>query len=182
MVQQEKLYTLRLRTQPPVKNASPFGSIRAASEAGAGIFLRMEQVFSATRERVFELWSDPEAIKKWFITPDLHEWVATPTAQCSPGGQFNFIVRKNAQIFHLHGTYIEVKFPEKLSFIWQWDENTPIPGAPGKTTVSIDFCENQTDTNLVLTHAHFPNEDARSAHELGWKRCFDGLSKLLKIS
>ena len=143
-IQQEKLYTLRLRTYSTPSNRSIFTSIREASEIGAGIFLRIEHCFPATRERIFKMWMDPEAIQQWFITPNLF------------------------------GTYIEMKYPEKLSFTWQCDENTP-------TIINIDFHENGQRTNLVLTHSRFPNEEARNAHELGWKRCFDGIAKLLEI-
>lgn len=180
-VLREKLYTLRLRTLPAASTSatSAFASIRDAGEAGSGIVLRMEYSFRAPRESVFDAWIRPEAVTEWFITPEIHHWIQAPVLDARRGGRYSFLVGKAGQIFHLHGAYIEVQQPRKLSFTWQWDENVPIPGAPGDTIVTVEFLEKGAETTLQLTHQRFPNEAARDAHRVGWARCFSGISKFL---
>src|SRR5579885_642688 len=87
-IEQEKLYTLRLRTPPPAPNSfsTSIASIRSASERGDGIWLRMECTFAAPSKTVFDLWTDPAAMMDWFITPDIHQWISPPILDARPEG------------------------------------------------------------------------------------------------
>ena len=56
----------------------------ATPSAAAGVTLRIERTFAAPREKVFQAWTDPQALKQWW-GPDGY---ATPSVEIDlrPGG------------------------------------------------------------------------------------------------
>jgi len=62
-----------------------------------GIVLRLERQFAAPREHVFEAWTTPEALKRWW---------------CPPGWQ--------AERMEVEGRFLEVQRPERLVYTWRW--------------------------------------------------------------
>jgi imidazolonepropionase-like amidohydrolase len=85
----------------------------------------------------------------------------------------------NAELYDLHGTFREVRTPEKLVLNWRWDKDSPLAGSPGDTEVTIEFFARGGRTDLVLTQSGFRNEESRGQYERGWHRCFREMEKLL---
>src|SRR5215472_4152395 len=98
--------------------------------------LRIEWRFGAPRDKVFGLWTDPQAVAKWFLPPDRAHWTESPTFDARPGGRFSLRLIANERFYDLHGTFREVHSPEKLVLNWQWDMNSPLAGSPGNTEVT----------------------------------------------
>lgn len=142
------------------------------------IALRVARTFAAPRDKVFRAWIDPEAVKKWFAPTTNAYWKGAPELDPRPGGQYRFTVVHEGRLYSIHGTYREVKAPEKLVFTWRW-ENDPLRGDSGDTLVTVEFFDRGGETEVVLTHEKFPNEAARDEHAQGWPGCFDEMEKLL---
>jgi len=166
---------------PATATGAQVSSAREAMRS-TGIALRLEHTFAAPRERVFRAWLDPEAIRRWFVYNVEAHWSPEPAVEAKTGGGFNWgvILDSDKAAFRFHGTYREIKTPEKLVFTWVWD-SLPIAGVdgPGNTVVSVEFLSQASETRIVLEQVGFPSEAAREAHQKGWERCLAGMTILL---
>src|SRR5258708_35910014 len=91
-----------------------------AQEAGQeNISLRIERSFPAPRDKVFGLWTDPRAVDQWFLPPENARWIEAPTFAARPGGDFRLRLLASDKLYDLHGTFREVRAPEKLVLNWR---------------------------------------------------------------
>ena len=75
----------------------------------------------------------------------------------------------NDQVFTATGVFEEVDPPERLVYTWTWEPSADAPmTAEEFTRVTVDFIERGHQTELVLTHELFPDENARNQHNEGW--------------
>lgn len=131
--------------------------------------LRLTRVVPAPREAVFRAWTDPEALRRWWVP---FEGMTVPAAEVDlrPGGRYRFTMRNaGGEEFHLSGVYREVRPPERLVYTWRWDDGD------GETLVTVDFEAKGTTTLLHLTHERFPDAAARDRHGAGWSGVLDRL-------
>lgn len=147
-----------------------------------GISLRIERSFAAPRDKVFGLWTDLQAVAKWFLPLENAHWTEPPIFDVRPGGRFSLRLIARQEFYDLHGTFREVRSPEKLVLNWRWDKDSPLAGSPGDTEVTIEFTAHEGRTNIVLTQLGFRNEESRGQYERGWNRCFREMDKLLDVS
>ena len=159
--------------------AAPLFGRSAVQNDSTEISLRIERNFAAPREKVFGLWTDSRTVAKWFLPPDQAHWTEPPTFEARPGGRFSLRLVSKEEFYDLHGTFREVRAPEKLVLTWQWDKDSPLAGSPGDTEVSIEFLARGARTDVVLTQSGFRNEESRGEYERGWNRCFREMDKLL---
>ena len=155
-----------------------FAQARSTMESS----LRLERVFQAPPEKVFDAWTDPAAIRQWFPNGASVHWDGDPKVDARRGGRFDWKVIGDdnpRDIFHFRGAYREIRRPAKLVFTWNW-ESLPIDGVrgPGRTMVTIEFMAESSGTKIMLTQTGLPSEAARDAHDKGWKRCFNGIAKV----
>lgn len=148
------------------------------TKAGAPIALRVARSFAAPRERVFRALIDPEAVKKWFIEPSEGRWTQEPELDAKPGGHYRLTGESKGKPWSIHGTYREVRAPERLVFTWEW-EDYPEPGDSGDTVVTVELFDREGATELVLTHERFTSQAARDDHAQGWAGCFDAIERLV---
>jgi uncharacterized protein YndB with AHSA1/START domain len=94
------------------------------------------------------------------------------------GGGYRFTGTSGGKAWCIHGTYLEVKAPERLVFTWEW-KDYPAPGDSGDTLVTVELFERGGQTELVLTHEKFATEAARQDHATGWVGCLGAMAKLL---
>ncbi len=136
--------------------------------------LQLKRTFAAKREKVFQAWTDPAALKKWFVPNDE---VSTSRAEVDLriGGQYRLVMESSTgEVYTAVGNYREIRFPEKLVFTWTFEGS-----ALGETLVTLEFHERGGSTELVLTHQFFPNKEERDKHKMGWNSCLDHLTKFL---
>jgi imidazolonepropionase-like amidohydrolase/uncharacterized protein YndB with AHSA1/START domain len=152
-----------------------------AQESVTGISLRLERSFAAPRDKVFGLWTDPQAVAKWFLPPEQAHWTEPPTFEARPGGRFSLRLVSRKEFYDLHGTFRQVRSPEKLVLNWRWDKDSPLAGSPGDTDVTVEFIAQAGKTKVVLTQFGFQNDGSRGQYERGWNRCFREMDKLLEV-
>lgn len=153
----------------------------AQTEFPPALRLRAARTFEARRERVFRAWTTPEAIRRWFIEPADGRWTEDPQVDPRPGGHYRFAGESGGKPWCVHGTYREVKPPERLVFTWEWEDH-PNPGDSGRTLVTVEFLERGGRTEVVLTQQGFPHEASRQDHDTGWAGCFESLERLLSAT
>ncbi len=156
----------------------------ASAQAGAEAAVQLKRTFAAPREKVFEAWTNPKVMTKWFA-----RGIATmpPSkiveADVRVGGKYRVDVespvesdRRQRRVYKIQGTYKEVRPPEKLVFTWWWPE---ADFEPSLVTVDFRALGESNFTEVTLTHELLPPKE-REDHRQGWMGCFDMLEKLLK--
>ncbi len=136
------------------------------TDPGATLVLR--RTFSASRQRVFQAWIDPQALALWFKPKGMSVIVRSLTAQV--GGSFHFDLENGGSIF---GTYLHIAPPEKLVFTWS---GTAFYSQ--ETIVTLDFFDLGQKTEVVLTHEGLCHPDLRALVASGWPSLLDQLSSL----
>lgn len=136
--------------------------------------LQINRTFSAPRERVFRAWTEPEALKQWFV-PGEEVFTASAEVDLRVGGKYRLVMQSSTgERYIAAGTYREIRFPEKLVFTWSFEGSDM-----GETLVSLEFHDRGGSTELVLTHEFFPNKEQRDRHNMGWNSCLDHLASSL---
>jgi uncharacterized protein YndB with AHSA1/START domain len=136
--------------------------------------LRMERVIAATPERLFELWTDPEELAKWWGP----EGFTTPTYSMDvrPGGRWHTTMRRPDGTEHVvSGIYRAIEPPKRLVFTWGWDDDAGMRGH--ETEVTVTFEPAPGGTRMMLVQQTFVDADSRDRHEHGWGSSFVRLAR-----
>jgi len=137
--------------------------------------LQVRRTFQAPRAKVFQAWTEAQALKRWSAPGDF----ITPLADVDlrVGGRYRIHMQAPDGTLHkVTGTYRVVDPPKKLVYTWFWETKAE----DGETLVTVEFHERGRGTEVVLTHELFPNDEARKSHEMGWTACFEKLATLLE--
>jgi uncharacterized protein YndB with AHSA1/START domain len=145
----------------------------APLEAKRPAALRLTRTVAAPREKVFRAWTDPKTLSLWFAPSEKYV-TRVPQLEAREGGRYRIEMTLDGRPHRVSGTYREVRFPERLVFTWQW-ENEPDRSGSFDTVVRIEFHDRGGETELVLTHEGFVTETDREEHDKGWKGCLDRL-------
>ncbi len=88
------------------------------TEIGQETALQLEHRYAAPRDQVFDAWTNPEVLKRW--------WAAAPTwgtplaeVDAREGGRYRLSMRTDEGELHtVSGEYKEISPPERLSYTW----------------------------------------------------------------
>jgi uncharacterized protein YndB with AHSA1/START domain len=131
--------------------------------------LQITRTIKARRQRVFDSWTNPDLMQRWFAPGAMT--VADASADLRVGGQYRVEMRGADGFVHVaSGTYTRIIPNELLSFTWGGSCD---PQAD--TLVTVQFKDVDGGTELILTHEHFPSPEAMAKHEHGWIGCLDKL-------
>jgi uncharacterized protein YndB with AHSA1/START domain len=139
--------------------------------------VRIERTFQAPVEAVFEAWTSPEVIRRWW-----HSELGWDTAEAEVdlrvGGVVRVVMRdpSTGVEYGGGGTYTEIERPTRLAFTWIWDGDTR------RTLIEIDFEETDGVTTVRFTHSGLWDEEAVRSHEDGWSKIFDNLERELETA
>jgi uncharacterized protein YndB with AHSA1/START domain len=137
--------------------------------------LRMERTYRAPAQAVFDAWTSPEVLRRWFHAE--HDWETTVAeVDLRVGGTVRVVMRDPAADAEYGGggVYTEVDPPRRLAFTWLWDDNST------RMLIEIDFEESGGATTVRFTHSGLWDEEAVRAHEGGWTRAFENLARALE--
>lgn len=155
-------------TTPPATSDAP--------DLRTGWSLTLTRTFDAPAALVFDAWTRPEHLLRWYCPRDF----TVLSAECDPrpGGRWRSAMRSpEGDEFVHHGVYREVTPPRRLVFTHAWEKNHLEPVAD--TLITIDFVERDGRTTMTFTHAGFATEASRDSHEGGWSEAFDNLAAAL---
>jgi uncharacterized protein YndB with AHSA1/START domain len=138
--------------------------------------LRLERTFAATPEEVFDAWTNPEVLQRW--------WAAQPTwtspgCEVDPrvGGRYRLRMRTDeGRVYAVGGEYREVDRPHRLVYTWCW-EGTDGPDPGHVSLVTVEFRPDGAGTTVVLEHGGLTSEESRAGHESGWIGTLDNLAR-----
>lgn len=134
--------------------------------------VRVTHRFTASPERVFDAWLDPQKAGKWLF--------ATPTGQmvraeidARVGGSFIFTDRRDGEDVEHTGEYLELDRPRRLVFAFAVPKYSQ-----EKTRVTVDIVPLGSGCELTLTHEGvLPDYATRT--ESGWTGILAALAKVL---
>ncbi|HXC23721.1 MAG TPA: SRPBCC domain-containing protein [Solirubrobacteraceae bacterium] len=133
--------------------------------------LRVERSFDASPEEVFDAWTNPEVLKRWWA---VHPDGSTPVAEVDLriGGRYRLSMEDPEGVRHtVGGEYREVERPSRLSYTWQWELDS---GEPGHiSSITVEFIQRGEHTDVVLEHTGLPDADSRDRHAQGWIACME---------
>jgi uncharacterized protein YndB with AHSA1/START domain len=135
--------------------------------------LTRRKIIKASPGRVFEAWTTPALLLKWWgpenvtcshAEVDLRAGGAYRICNSHPDGRKTWIT----------GVFELVRPPEELVYSW----NIGMAGADG-SRVRVEFLDHPQGTELVLRHERLPDE-VRGLHLQGWEGCLRGLQELFE--
>jgi uncharacterized protein YndB with AHSA1/START domain len=138
--------------------------------------LTVTRIIKAPPKSVFEAWTNPELLVKWWGPGP----VTCPEAEVDlrEGGAYRIANRElDGSITWISGEFTKVSPPDRLEYTW---EVNIVPDM--LTLVTVDFNAHPDGTELVITHDRFPNSDIRDMHGEGWGGCLDKLDALFAQS
>ncbi len=134
----------------------------------------VERTILASRQRVFQAWTDPLLMEKWFAPVPMQP--VGIEAHVAVGGSYRIGMRsEDGTIYYVSGRYIEIVPPQRLVFTWAW--LTDPPGV--HSLVTVEFFEQGDSTRIVLTHERLPDAATRASHRHGWESCLERLEQYL---
>jgi len=140
------------------------------------IALRLTRHFDVPREKVFEAWTTPEALKRWWCPPG---WLPERIdVDLRPGGAYCFTMRQTGAktTVSIQGRFVDVVRPERLTYTWNW--NGAFDGMP-ETFVTVEFRVDAGGTDVVVTHENFPDVRLWHKHRSGWIDACDRMERAL---
>ena len=151
--------------------------MKLPSEPAEERVLVLERTFTAPRRLVFEAWTDPRHVTRWW-GPD---GFTLPTCEMDfrAGGAYRFCMRAPDGSDHwVWGVYREIIAPERLVFTWHREDEEGLRCGLANL-VTVTFVEHDGRTTLTLHHAPFQTVADRDDHRGGWTQCLGRLGNFV---
>lgn len=142
-----------------------------ASEVAA---FRIERTFAAAPEEVFDAWTTPEVLRRWWGRPS---WSSSSfDVDLRVGGRYSLRMRdEDGKPHAVAGEYREIERPRRLLYTWCWEAGGPDPGHV--SLVAVEFHADGARTTVVLEHSGLPSEESRRGHNDGWDGALENLAR-----
>jgi uncharacterized protein YndB with AHSA1/START domain len=134
--------------------------------------VRVTHRFTASAERVFDAWLDPQKAGKWLFATPSGQMVRVEI-EARVGGAFCFTDRREGEDVEHIGEYLEIDRPRRLVFTF-----TVAKYSQESTRVTVDIVPQGAGCELTLTHEGVL-PDYASRTEAGWTGILDRLAATL---
>jgi uncharacterized protein YndB with AHSA1/START domain len=136
--------------------------------------VRIERTFDASAEDVFDAWTSPEVMRRWFHPgPD---W-ATPEASVDlrVGGKVRVTMRRpDGTETGARGEYTLIDRPRRLVMTWIFDDDPS-----NEQLMDLSFSESGGSTTVLMVNSGISTNERRDSQDWGWQRCLDELEQAL---
>jgi uncharacterized protein YndB with AHSA1/START domain len=140
-----------------------------------GVALVVRRTIRASVARVFEAWTRPEQLRRW--------WGPRPVT-CSGaevdlrvGGEYRIgNALPDGTVLWISGEFEVVEPPHRLVYTWRI-EGKERP-ALERSRVTVRFEPIADGTEVLVVHERIESEETRDDHEKGWHGCLAGLEAL----
>jgi uncharacterized protein YndB with AHSA1/START domain len=139
------------------------------------ITLIVRRTVKADAQRVFDAWTQPEQLVKW--------WGPRPVT-CTQaevdlrvGGRYRIAnLLPDGSTLFICGEFERVEPPLQLVYTWRIElQHAPPPEA---SRVTVRFEPRGAATEVIVLHERIDSEATRTDHEGGWIGCLNGLERL----
>jgi uncharacterized protein YndB with AHSA1/START domain len=139
-----------------------------------GHVVRIERTFAASAEAVFEAWTNPEVMRRWFHpAPD---W-ETPQAEVDlqVGGKVRVVMRRpDGTEVAAQGEYTLIDRPHRLRMTWTFGDDPS-----NEQLMELSFSESEGSTTVLMVNSGISTDERRDAQEWGWQGCLNELGRVL---
>jgi len=136
--------------------------------------LVMSRTFNVDQQRLFEAWSNPAIMEKWFF-PFGEGGYAEVEHNFTVGGEYTIdMYEPSGEKWQQTGEYREIRPYDKIVFSWIATEEK-------ETVVTLEFNPVEEGTELTLTHEFLPTAQSTQRHAEGWEGCFASLERQLVV-
>jgi len=132
----------------------------ARADSGTGATYTTSVHVDAAPERVFDYFTEPDAILRW-----MGDYAVLEPA---PGGQFTLDING----VPVRGQYLAVDRPRRLLISWGHAGSDRLP--PGASTVEVTLSPHEGGTTVTIVHSGLPGPEAQQ-HAVGWPHFLDRL-------
>jgi uncharacterized protein YndB with AHSA1/START domain len=141
------------------------------SAPAPGATLVVQRRIGAPAARLFEAWTRPEHLTRWW-GPEGSQCTEA-TVDLRVGGAYRIANRfGDGQVVWIIGEFELVEPPRKLVYSWSLS-----PGPETRERVTILFEEAGDATVVTVRHEQIGDAQARDGHEAGWRDCLAGLAR-----
>jgi uncharacterized protein YndB with AHSA1/START domain len=140
-----------------------------------GRSLEVTRVVPASRDRVFEHFTEAGLLAKWWGPRGF----SIPAIDFDPRAGAAYRIQMQppeGEAFHLAGAFREVCPPSRLAFTFVWEPADP---DDVETLVELAFRDAGDATEIVLTQGPFKTHARLALHRDGWADSFDRLVEAL---
>jgi uncharacterized protein YndB with AHSA1/START domain len=146
--------------------------VRGKSSYVAALVVRRR--IRASPEQLFEAWTDPVQLVKWWGPQGVE--CAEASVDLRPGGQYAIANRfPDGSILWIRGEFELIERPHRLVFSWRVGANADLE------RVTVEFAVTADATEVIVTHERVGNEQVRERHAQGWAGCLDGLTRYASL-
>ncbi|MCA1825646.1 MAG: SRPBCC domain-containing protein [Myxococcales bacterium] len=128
----------------------------------------------AAPERVFEAWTRPEQIRRWF-SPGKGVECCGAEVDLRVGGRWRIDNRfPDGSVVTIAGEFESIEPPHRLVYTWR------IGPATVSERVTVRFEPRPDGTEVVVVHEGLTDPKSSERHEQGWVSCMSGLGAFLQ--
>jgi len=136
--------------------------------------VRIERTFAASAEDVFDAWTSPEVMRRWFhVAPD---W-DTPEAEVDleVGGRVRVVMRRpDGTEAEAQGRYTLIDRPHRLVMTWSFQDDPS-----NEQLIELSFVESEGSTTVLMVNSGISTDERRDRQDVGWRGCLDELERAL---
>ncbi len=130
-----------------------------------GVLERAGAQQGADRQTVFEAWTRPDLVKRWWGPPPF----TCPVAEIDlrVGGAYRLAnLGQDGETIWISGTFTRVEAPSELAYTWRLSTHPP-----GPSLLHVRFLEHAEGTEIKIHHERFADAAIRDRHADGGAGC-----------
>ena len=136
----------------------------------ADLRLTTRRVIAAQPERLFEVWTSPAHLLKWWGPPGGH--CSHAAVEPVVGGSYRLDnTLADGSTVTISGRFTLIDAPHQLAYTWQVR-----PGPDRSELVTVTFAACDGGTEITVEHVKILDERSRAEHAAGWAACLDRLT------
>ena len=140
--------------------------------------LIVRRIVRATPARLFDAWTRPEHLLRWF-GPRSAACVGAEV-DLRIGGAYRLVVEfVDGRVVTIEGTFTTIERPHVL--VYTWSIAPDLTSAPVEV-VTVRFEPRDASTEVTVIHDRMPSDEVRRGHAAGWEDCLDGLERFAAAS
>lgn len=151
------------------------------------VTLNLARRFHAKSEMVYEVWTNPEIMKKWLFTTESTNKAAKSDLRI--GGTWEIVDHREGTDYRALGEYVEISKPNKLVFTFKMPQFSDTEDIVRVFISPVQhMCEMTFSQEIIVPHEEIWTEedverakaDYSAQSEEGWARMFENLKQLVE--
>ena len=137
------------------------------------ITLEVRRTIRASAERLFEAWTTPAQLLRWW--GPAHVECSDAAVDLRVGGHYYLDNRlPDGTVVRIEGEFERIVRPAELVYRWRLGDSST------SERVTVRFEPRAEGTEVCIIHERIATPAARDEHERGWHGCLDGLAEFVR--